>query len=218
MIDLEKNKTILWDFDGVIMDSMPIRDKGFEIVLQDYPQEQVSLLMEYHRNNGGLSRYHKFRYFFEQIRKQSITEMEIQTLADLFSKIMLKNLLDPSLFITDSLTFIKENHNKYNMHIVSGSDEKELRHICKTLGVSDYFISIHGSPSPKKELVHELLVSNQYTRDQTCLIGDSLNDLEAAEVNDITFYGYNNEKILSKSTKYIQSFFDIKKKNVIIRN
>ena len=32
MLDLYK--TILWDFDGVIMDSMPVRDKGFEIVLE----------------------------------------------------------------------------------------------------------------------------------------------------------------------------------------
>ncbi len=77
-------KTILWDFDGVIMDSMPVRDKGFEIVLKNYPQEQVALLMEYHRNNGGLSRYNKFRYFFEEILKETITESEIKVFAEEF--------------------------------------------------------------------------------------------------------------------------------------
>ena len=30
-------ETIFWDFDGVIMDSMKVRDEGFEIVLKDYP-------------------------------------------------------------------------------------------------------------------------------------------------------------------------------------
>jgi phosphoglycolate phosphatase-like HAD superfamily hydrolase len=206
---MDKFKTILWDFDGVIMDSMPVRDKGFEIVLQDYPQEQVSLLMEYHRNNGGLSRYNKFRYFFEEIRKESITDSEITVLAEKFSVVMLQNLLDPSLFIEDSLRFIKKNYTKYNMHIVSGSDENELRYICKTLGISEYFNSIHGSPTPKKELVKSLLIENNYKKEDTCLIGDSFNDLEAAFANNISFYGYNNQKLLSESTKYIQYFFDI---------
>ncbi|WP_431242699.1 HAD family hydrolase [Flavobacterium sp. P21] len=147
---MENFKTILWDFDGVIMDSMPVRDKGFEIVLQKYPQEQVSLLMDYHRKNGGLSRYHKFRYFFEEIRKESITEDEIQGLAKQFSTVMLESLLDESLLIKDTVIFIEENYTKYNMHIVSGSDGNELRYICEKLGLSKYFISIHGSPTPKK--------------------------------------------------------------------
>jgi phosphoglycolate phosphatase-like HAD superfamily hydrolase len=204
-----KYKTILWDFDGVIMDSMPVRDKGFEIVLQKYPEEQVSLLMEYHRKNGGLSRYNKFRYFFEEIRKEIITDAEINVLAEKFSVVMLQNLLDEKLLIEDSVNFIKENYENYNMHIVSGSDGKELRYICETLGLSKYFISIHGSPTPKKKLVKDLLIENNYKKEESCLIGDSFNDLEASDVNLITFYGYNNEKLLSKSIKYIRSFSDL---------
>lgn len=206
---MDKVKTILWDFDGVIMDSMPIRDIGFEIVLKGYPKEQVSLLMEYHRSNGGLSRYNKFRYFFEEIRKESITDGEIKVLADEFSVVMLENLLDSNLLIDDSLKFIMDNYSKFNMHIVSGSDGNELRYICEALGLSKYFISIHGSPTPKKELVKQVLISNNYNKPEMCLIGDSFNDFEAAEANNILFYGYNNKKLLNHSVRYIQSFSEI---------
>jgi phosphoglycolate phosphatase-like HAD superfamily hydrolase len=206
---MEKIKTIFWDFDGVIMDSMSVRDKGFEIVLKNYPQEQVALLMAYHRDNGGLSRYHKFRYFFEEIRGEIISDLDIKILADEFSIVMLGNLLDESLLIKDSFDFIKKNYSKFNMHIVSGSDEVELRHICETLGLANYFISIHGSPTPKKELVKNVLKENKYIKEEICLIGDSLNDLEAAAFNDIVFYGYNNELLLSRSKKYIHTFLNI---------
>lgn len=206
---MDKVKTILWDFDGVIMDSMPIRDIGFEIVLKGYPKEQVSLLMEYHRSNGGLSRYNKFRYFFEEIRKESITDGEIKVLADEFSVVMLENLLDSNLLIDDSLKFIIDNYSKFNMHIVSGSDGNELRYICEALGLSKYFISIHGSPTPKKELVKQVIISNNYNKPEMCLIGDSFNDFEAAEANNILFYGYNNKKLLNHSVRYIQSFSEI---------
>lgn len=203
---LKLYKTILWDFDGVIMDSMAVRDKGFEFVLQNYPSEQVSCLMEYHRRNGGLSRYHKFRYFFEEIRKVSVTDFEIQNLAEEFSKVMLQNLLKPSLLIQDSLSFIRENHSKYKMHIVSGSDGNELRYICEHLGLSKYFISIHGSPTPKNELVKQVLINNNYKIEETCLVGDSMNDFEASELNQISFFGYNNPNLVTPNSKYIQSF------------
>nr|WP_315143075.1 HAD hydrolase-like protein [uncultured Flavobacterium sp.] len=212
MKDLEKNKTILWDFDGVIMDSMRVRDKGFEIVLKSYPEDQVALLMEYHRSNGGLSRYHKFRYFFEKIRQESVTDDYINVLAEEFSVVMIQNLLDSSLLIDDSLNFIKNNYSRYNMHIVSGSDGKELKYICDSLELSKYFISIHGSPTPKKQLVKELLDINNYLKEEICLIGDSFNDMEAAELNKISFFGYNNLDLKLMKSNYIDSFIDYQSK------
>ena len=122
---------------------------------------------------------------------------------------MLQNLLEPSLLIQDSLCFIRENHLKYKMHIVSGSDGNELRYICEHLGLSKYFISIHGSPTPKKELVKQVLITNNYNKEEVVLIGDSINDNEAAEVNKINFWGYNNLDLLPISRKYIISFKNI---------
>jgi phosphoglycolate phosphatase-like HAD superfamily hydrolase len=209
MQHLSQYKTILWDFDGVIMDSMPIRDKGFELVLSDYPKDQVAQLMAYHRNNGGLSRYHKFRYFFEEIRKEIISEEEITLLAGRFSKVMLENLLNPELLILDSVNFIRSNYQKFDIHIVSGSDQNELRTICDYLGLSMYFKSIHGSPTPKTELVKNLLRENNYQNESCCLIGDSVNDFEAAEVNGIDFFGYNNLLLNSFKSKYIFSFKEL---------
>lgn len=205
MKELEEFKVILWDFDGVLMDSMPVRDKGFELVLKDkkYPANEITQLMIYHRANGGLSRYAKFRYFFENIRNEKATKEIILMLAASFSKIMLENLCDSQLLINDSLDFVKRNYRKYEMHIVSGSDQTELRHICSQLGIADYFKSIHGSPVPKIELVNELLHSNSYLPADCILIGDSVNDYEAATKNKISFAGYNNPNLKSLNAGYI---------------
>ncbi|PRX43497.1 HAD family hydrolase [Salegentibacter salegens] len=206
MINLKDKKNIFWDFDGVIMDSMPIRNKGFELVLENYPKDQVQALMKFHLKNGGLSRYVKFRHFFEEIRGENVSEEEVKEWAQKFSKIMKKELVQPPLLIKDSLNFIKENYRKFNMHIVSGSDGMELNYLCERLEISWYFISIHGSPVPKKELVHNLLIKHKYKRNDTILIGDSINDYEAAESNDIDFGGYNNERLKELKTLYIESF------------
>lgn len=199
-------KTVLWDFDGVIMNSMPVRDNGFEVVLADHSSEEIEQLLKFHRKNGGLSRYVKFRYFFEEIKKKQVTKKEINLLAKRFSKVMLENLLDKTLLIPETIEFIKENYENYEMHIVSGSDQKELRYICKELGIKKYFLSINGSPVPKKQLVANLLHEKNYELQETILIGDSINDYEAAIENGIDFWGYNNPDLKKISINYIQKF------------
>lgn len=199
---MKKNKTtILWDFDGVIMNSNHIRDLGFERVLEEFPKKQVDELMNYHRKNGGLSRYNKFRYFFEKIRKEEVTEEIVYAYADKFSKIMLSLLIDESLLINETLEFIKKEYINYTMHIVSGSAQIELRHICNELNISKYFVSIHGSPTPKNDLVNQVLENYSYKPERCLLIGDSINDYIAAEINKIDFIGYGDDNhIINKST------------------
>ncbi len=85
-------ETIFWDFDGVILNSNPVRDIGFKEVLKQYPVNEVNMLLDYHQENGGLSRYVKFRYFFEKIRRENIDEEQILVLANNFSGIIFLNM------------------------------------------------------------------------------------------------------------------------------
>jgi phosphoglycolate phosphatase-like HAD superfamily hydrolase len=195
MVDTTKYKVIFWDFDGVIMASNEIRNLGFENVLCEFPNKQVEKLLDFHKKNGGLSRYVKFRYFFEQIRGEHITDDEVNKWAQKFSDIMLTLLINPKLLINEIIEFIKLHHKDFIMHIASGSDEKELRYICKYLNIDKYFLSINGSPTPKKMLVANVLAKYKYNTDDCILIGDSINDFEAATFNNIGFKAYNNVNI-----------------------
>ncbi|MCT1526945.1 HAD family hydrolase [Sphingobacterium hotanense] len=201
---LDNYKVILWDFDGVILDSMAVRDLGFEKVLSEYPKEQVEALLHYHRANGGLSRYVKFRYFFEQIRNETVSEKQVRELANEFSVIMLNLLAHKELLFKDTLLFIRTYFERFKFHIVSGSDGNELRTLCSRLEIDKYFLSIEGSPTAKNDLVRELLKINKYENDEVCLIGDSKNDLEAAETNHIDFFGYNNTELMEGN--YVSNF------------
>jgi phosphoglycolate phosphatase-like HAD superfamily hydrolase len=202
---LDSYKVILWDFDGVILDSNAVRDLGFKKVLSAYPDDQVNELMRFHHANGGLSRYVKFRYFFEEVLGQNISEEELLKLANSFSVIMKSLLINPNLLILDSVNFIKHNFEKYKMHIVSGSDQTELRFLCEELELTPYFHSIHGSPTAKKVLVKNVLHEFKFDVKDCILIGDSINDYEAAIYNGIDFAGYNNLNLFSLGM-YIKTF------------
>lgn len=198
--------TIIFDFDGVILDSMPIRKLGFVEALRDFPADKVAELLEYHERNGGLSRYHKFEYFYRQILKQPFEQSDILHLADTFSTIMKARLTDPSNLIPETIDFIKNNRQRYRFFIASGSDENELRFLCDALGISQHFESVHGSPTPKKQLVENILRDFNLNSEETILIGDAHNDFEAAMHNNIDFFGFNNRELEDLGRGYIYSF------------
>ncbi len=199
-------KNILWDFDGVILDSMPIRDYGFRKIFEEFDKNSIEELIKYHRLNGGLSRFHKIMYFYNTLLKKEISENKIQEYADKFTVIMKEQLANKKYLIQDSIDFIKSNHKNYNFHIVSGSEHHELNYLCQKLDLVDYFLSINGSPTPKKDLVKNLLEKEKYKKEETILIGDSVNDFDAANVNAIDFYGFNNKELRKKSKVYIDCY------------
>lgn len=198
-------KNIIFDFDGVILDSVPIKTEGFKKLFKDFPLDKVNKLVEYHELNGGKSRYVKIKYFFHELLNQDISEEKVLEYAQKYSEITKEELTDPKYIIKDAINFIKSNYKKYSMHIASGADEKDLKHICNSLNLSQYFLSIYGSPTIKSEIVKTILESNNYQNKETIFIGDSINDYEAAKENHIKFYGYNNLE-LKKVSDYIERF------------
>jgi len=185
-------KNILFDFDGVILDSMKIKGDGFKELFKEYDEELVSKLEKFHYENGGVSRFEKIRYFYNEILRQEVSEEKVLELADKFSKIIEKKLYNNENLIEETVEFIEKNHKRFNLHIVSGAEHNELNKLCNFFGISKYFISINGSPTAKEILVKNIISKYNYKKEETVLIGDSINDYNAAIKNGIEFYGYNN--------------------------
>lgn len=198
-------KNILWDFDGVILDSMKIKGDGFLELFKEYESNKVKLLEEYHYKHGGVSRFAKVKYFFNEILDQEISEDRVIELSQEFGNIIEKKLYNQENLIKETLDYIQQNHTKYNFHIVSGAEHNELNALCEFFNLSNYFITIKGSPTKKDILVKNIMDEFNCEPKETVLIGDAITDYNAAVINKIEFYGYNNSN-LKKYNNYIESF------------
>ena len=197
-------RNILFDFDGVILDSMKIKGDGFMELFKEYEPKYLNLLEQFHYANGGISRFEKIKYFFNVLLEKKITEEKVLEYANKFSNIIHEKLFDKSNLIRETIDFIELNYKNYNLHIVSGAEHKELNSICTKFKLNKYFLSIEGSPTKKVDLVKYIIIKKGYLQDETILIGDSINDYEAAKNNEIKFYGFNNLEL--KKFNYINSF------------
>ena len=52
-------KSIIFDFDGVILDSLEAKSEAFEELYADYGTSIVKKVRKYHLSNGGVSRQKK---------------------------------------------------------------------------------------------------------------------------------------------------------------
>lgn len=201
-------KTILWDFDGVILDSMKIKGDAFRELFKIESSKALDSIEKYHYAHGGVSRFDKINYFYNDILGKDISEDEVLFFAKEFAKIIEKKLYNKNNLIMDSVNFIKKSYNKYSFHIVSGTEHNELNDICKYFNITQYFITINGSPTKKDILVENVLKKYNYNIDETILIGDAMTDYNASVLNGIGFYGYNNLEL--EKFNYIENFKDFK--------
>lgn len=183
-----KYKHLIFDFDGVLVESNAIRFEGFRLLFRNYPEDQVQRLVQYAKSNAGISRYEKIRYFFEKIRNEPISDDNVKTLAKQYSELVKQKVIDADP-VTGSLEFLSYYYNNYDFAIVSGSDQEELREVCKARKIDHFFIEILGSPVSKELNLVKLLSKRGWEKESCLFIGDSINDLNAALVKGIDFIG-----------------------------
>jgi phosphoglycolate phosphatase-like HAD superfamily hydrolase len=181
-------KNLIFDFDGVLAESNEIRFNGFRLLFKEFPENQVDELVIYAKTNGGISRYEKIDYFFQKIRGESVSEDKVQNLAAQFSDIVRQDVIKAEP-VKGSVEFLKKNFSKFNFALVSGSDQAELRVVCRERRIDHFFKMILGSPVKKEDNIAQLLESLRWRPDETVYIGDSNNDLEASQGNSIDFIG-----------------------------
>ena len=70
MNKLSNYKNLIFDCDGIILNSNKIKTQAFYDVVSIYGNKAANELKNYHIKNGGISRYKKFHYFSENIAKK----------------------------------------------------------------------------------------------------------------------------------------------------
>ena len=149
--DLLKYNSIIFDCDGVILQSNQLKTQAFRKALSNEPIELVKKFIDYHKQNGGISRYLKFKYFYNEIKNESYSDQEINLAIDKYSKLVREELLLVE-YVPGFLSVINFlNKHKIKCFVISGGDQLELNNIFKKRNIYKKFFRILGSPVSKKQ-------------------------------------------------------------------
>ena len=209
-------KALLFDFDGVILDSAGIKTAAYRKLLErDYP-DKVDEFMEYHIKNAGISRYVKFQYFYEKILGIKLTEVNKKEIMHKFSKIVFNEILQAS-FIKGMPSFLEDNYKKLPLFVVSGTPTEEVNLIIKKRKLNIYFKEIHGSPKEKGEIIYDILKRYNWNPKEAIFFGDAESDLRASDKTGVIFIARLNftSKALENCKYKIRDFQGFKIENLL---
>ena len=218
-------RAIAFDFDGVLVESTNVKTRAYACLFEEYGQNIVSKVVDYHTKNGGISRFVKLRTIYEKILKKSLSEDKFNSLSEQFSSIVVDEVV-AAPWVEGAHEFIKTNKNRYLFFIVSGTPQKELELIVKRRRMGKYFCAVFGSPKDKISLFQEALTGLNLTPKETVFIGDAETDWNAAKTMGLPFLwrripedaillkGYTGPKMLTLS--FLEESLEILKKQTIL--
>tara|TARA_Y100001970_G_C14013354_1_gene739662 strand:+ start:204 stop:842 length:639 start_codon:yes stop_codon:yes gene_type:complete len=209
---------IIFDFDGVILDSNNSKKDAFVECYDELNDNLKEKIAKYHLKNLGVNRYIKIENIEKKILKNKNWKIDKEEKINNFSKIVKKKVLD-SKFIPGVLNTIKRLNKDNDLFICSATPEKELVYICKKKKIFKYFKKIYGSPKSKKDILLNIMEKNKNLEKNFIYIGDAISDYNLAKDLKIKFISINN-KIFNKKMNILnmKNFLNFEKINKYILN
>lgn len=184
-LQVEDYATLVFDCDGVVLNSNRVKTDAFYQAALPYGKAAAQRLVDYHVQNGGISRYAKFAYFMEHLIEPGHAGPALEELLSRYAAEVHEGLLNCE--IAPGLKALRERTTHARWMIVSGGDQAELNQVFASRGLDFMFEEgIFGSPDTKDEILARELASGNI-QPSALFLGDSKYDYQAAKAAGLDF-------------------------------
>lgn len=179
---------LVFDFDGVILDSASLKREAFAALYDDYPATQREAIRAYLGRRGGQPREVKFRHIESHILGRDVRSTDIDALCARFKAVVAERIrVAPA--IPGAIDFLSRWQGRLPLYLLSATPGHELHEIVAQRGLSRYFEAVIGAPPDKVTSMRNLLERYRHPTAHTVMIGDSYNDYRTARGNGTRFVG-----------------------------
>lgn len=203
---IEKCKALIFDFDGTLVDSNAIKRGAFEKCFADEPQHFQEILA-YCRGNNHIPRKTKFRHVYEKILKRPYTAGVETRLLNLYAEHTTQQVIS-AREISGARDFLERFAFQKKTALLSSTPHEILLEILERREMRHCFQIIQGAPVEKAPWIQKFLKQHGLKNSEAVFIGDSAEDVAAAQTADIFFIGVG-EADRAQTKYYIKDFRQI---------
>lgn len=189
---MNRTQAIIFDFDGVILDSVSIKTEAFAELYAPYGDEIRHRVVTYHHAHGGISRYEKFTHWERELLGKNPTDEDIELLARRFSDLVFQKVL-AAAFLPGAEDFLEKFSDKMPLFVCTGTPDPEIQRVVAERNLRPYFREVVGSPTRKPAIIQYLLKKYSLNPDHTLFVGDAMTDYHAAQETGLRFIGMRSE-------------------------
>lgn len=145
-------------------------------------------MVAHHLAHSGISRFVKFRHYHEDLLGLRYDDSIGSALSARFSR-MVVDAVVAAPYVVGAREFLDTFHRRLPLFVASGTPDQELQEILLRRSMHHYFLSAHGSPASKGEILQNLVRRHEYAPSRVLMLGDAMADLDGAREADIAFIG-----------------------------
>ena len=119
-------KIIVFDIDGVILESIQAKNKAFKELYKNYGEDVIKKVLKHHKNNAGISRFEKIIFYNENYLNLSNDKSHNEKFLKKFSELSLKYVCKSDL-VNGFLDFINQIYNNCDLYISTGTPTEEAK-------------------------------------------------------------------------------------------
>lgn len=206
-------KAVIFDMDGVIIDSEPMHANAAILALKNY---NVDITVDYLQKFIGSTTYFMCQKMIEDFKIEATPEELLQANNDMKEYLLSKEGHTVIPYITDLMKNLYENHIR--LIIASSSPAPAIEEVMNTLQIKDYFdgyvsgtMVAHPKPAPD---IFMAAASRLGLQPEECLvIEDSYHGVTAATSAGMTCIGFVNpnsgNQDLRKATMLVEGFEEV---------
>ncbi len=202
---------LIFDFDGVIVDSVQLKVDAFLEMYRGQPPEILQAVEHYQRYHGGISRSRKFAYFEAELLGRPANEARIADLSERYARLVEEKVVASPL-IAGAEEFLTRYAKDIPCYVISGTPERELQRIADRRGLTPYFKRLMGFPTSKERGIELFLEDGPFPRDRVAMIGDAMTDHDAAVATGVAFVGVTAPGVphfFPESTRTVQDLTEL---------
>jgi phosphoglycolate phosphatase-like HAD superfamily hydrolase len=177
---------IIFDFDGVILDSTPLKHQAFHTLYAGEHPDKLKEMAHHDRIHGGVTRRVKIAHFEKNLFGRAGDPDSVERLALRYRDLVFDAVMK-CRFIPGARELLEAGLGRIDMHLVSGTPLDELSVIVEARGLSKYFKSLQGGPVLKPEAFANIMNNHGYPPARTLAIGDAMTEYEVAASLGIPF-------------------------------
>ena len=117
---------------------------------------------------------------------EEISEKNIKKYIKKFADFVKSEVVNSS-WVLGVEKYLRENKYDQTFYIITGTPEEEIKEILILLRLNNTFTHVSGSPKKKGHAIEEIIRTHNLKVENCLMIGDSLEDLKAADDNNISF-------------------------------
>ena len=190
---IESKSTFIFDFDGVLADSVNIKELAFSELYKQHGEKVVNQVVDHHKTNGGMSRFKKFEYYHKNFLNLELSKKEVQELSENFSSLVMEAVINsPEITGADKFLRYYCSNNKLSF-VNSATPQNEIQEIVIQRKMDKYFTFVYGSPNSKLDNLKNIFSRYNTTPEQTIFFGDALADFNAAKGVGCEFIGIGED-------------------------